>query len=286
MLGTIIGDMAGTRFEYLEYQDSRQEIVDVGRRKSILNPQEQLIAPESFFSDDTILTIAIAEAILYQKEYFQVLKKYGREYSKKQNERKNFFKNAFSPTFIKWANCEADRIGDSIGNGAAMRISPIAFLKNDLESVQSEARKSAIPSHNSEEALKGAECLATAIFFARQKRTKEEIKKYITEKYHYFLDFNLEVLQQTNRFYSTCEKTVPQAIFIFLISNDFEDAIRKAISIGGDTDTVSAMVGGIAEAYYGVPDNLREQALNLLPDTMKDILEKAYTKVAENKSEK
>lgn len=276
MLGAIIGDLAGTKYEYQEFLDSRNGIINIERRRKILNPNTELLTDESFISDDSLLTIAIAEAIIYNRDYEEALKKYGKKYGNKPLEKEGFFKNAFSPSFIKWANSETNENGTSQGNGAAMRISPIAFLFNDLKTVEEEAKKATIPSHNSSNAIKGAKCLAGTIFLARKKESKDNIRKYVTQKYRYDLNYNLEELQEYNTFNGTCEVTVPQAIFMFLQSNNFVDSIRKAISISGDTDTVACMVGGISEAYYGIPRDLRNKALKLIPKDLKNILIKAY----------
>lgn len=288
MLGAIIGDIAGTKFEYQEFLDSRKGIINIERRKAILNQDTKLLTSDSFYSDDTMLTIAITEAILYGRSYREVLKQYGKNFGTDPVGRKGFFKNAFSPTFIKWANLDNLENGISQGNGAAMRVSPVAYLFNDLDTVQIEARKTAIPSHNSFQAIQGAECLASTIFLARQNKSKNEIKDYITQKYTYNLENDLENLQRTNTFDGSCDVTVPQAIFVFLVSDDFEDSIRKAISIGGDTDTIACMVGSISEAYYGIPKNLRDDAFKLLPQRFKNILINAYKlkKKNENQNQK
>ena len=288
MLGAIIGDLAGTKYEYQEFLDSKNGIINVERRRKILNPNTELLTDESFISDDSLLTIAIAEAIIYNRDYEEALKKYGKKYGNKPLEKEGFFKNAFSPSFIKWANSETNENGTSQGNGAAMRISPIAFLFNDLKTVEEEAKKATIPSHNSSNAIKGAKCLAGVIFLARKKESKDNIRKYVTQKYRYDLNYNLEELQEYNTFNGTCEVTVPQAIFMFLQSNNFVDSIRKAISIGGDTDTIACMVGGISEAYYGIPRELRNKALELIPEDLRHIIIKAYEKkklMTKNKEE-
>lgn len=276
MLGAIIGDLAGTKYEYQEFLDSRKGIINVERRKEILNPEVKLLTDKSFISDDSLLTIAIAEAIIYGRDYKEALKKYGQKYGNKPIEREVFFKNAFSPSFIKWANSVSNENGTSKGNGAAMRISPVAFLFDDLETVEREAKKATIPSHDSSEAIRGAKCLAGTIFLARKKENKDKIVEYVTKKYGYDLNYNLEELQENNTFNGTCEVTVPQAIFVFLQSNGFEDSIRKAISIGGDTDTIACMVGGISEAYYGIPRDLRNKALELIPEDLREIVIKEY----------
>lgn len=278
MLGAIIGDLAGTKYEYQEFLDSRNGFINVDRRRKMLNQNTELLTDESFISDDSLLTIAIAEAIIYNRDYGEALKKYGQKYGNKPVEREGFFKNAFSPSFIKWANSKTYENGTSQGNGAAMRISPVAFLFDDLETVEKEAKKATTPSHNSKQAIKGAQCLAGTIFLARKKEGKDKIEKYVTEKYGYDLNYNLEELQECNTFNGTCDVTVPQAIFVFLQSNDFEDSIRKAISIGGDTDTIACMVGGISEAYYGIPRELRNRALKLIPEDLRLIVIKAYEK--------
>ena len=144
-----------------------------------------------------------------------------------------------------------------------MRVSPIAYLFDDLEIVEQEAKKQAM-------------CLAGTIFLARKKKSKREILDYVTEKYGYNLEYNIEELQRKNTFNGTSKVTVPQAIFMFLQSNNFVDSIRKAISIGGDTDTIACMVGGISEAYYGIPKDLRNKALKLIPKDLRKVLIKAY----------
>lgn len=276
MLGAIIGDLAGTKYEYQEFIDSRKGIINIERRKSILNPKTELITNESFISDDSLLTIAIAEAIIYKIDYRETLKKYGQKYGNTPILREDFFKNAFSPTFIKWANSEIKQNGKSEGNGAAMRVSPVAYLFNNIEKVELEAKKATIPSHDSEQAIRGSQCLATAIYLAREKISKEQIREHLIKKYGYELNYNLESLQENNTFNGTCKTTVPQAIFVFLQSNNFEDSIREAISIGGDTDTIACMVGSISEAYYGIPKDLRDKALELLPLDLRTIIINAY----------
>ena len=172
MLGAIIGDLAGTKYEYQEFLDSRKAIINLERRKRILEPSTELITKESFISDDSLLTIAIAESIIYKKDYGETLKKYGQKYSENQEQRENFFKSAFSPAFEKWAKSESIKNGTSHGNGAAMRVSPVAYLFNDLETVQDETLKATLPSHDSREAIRGAKSIASAIFLARQKKVE------------------------------------------------------------------------------------------------------------------
>lgn len=275
MLGAIIGDRVGTEYEYLEFLDAKNGIINVERRKEILTKKE-LITDKGTFSDDTVLTIAVLEAIIYNKPYMETLRKYGMEYVDKKVPKEDFFESWFSPLFATWIKAKEGTIGHSMGNGAAMRVSPVAFLYRSLAKVEEEAKKSAIPSHNTKEAIEATKCLAGSIYLARRYGDKERVKEYVKEYYGYNLDYNLDELREYNLFNSFAEYTVPQAISIFLQSEGFEDAIRKAVSIGGDTDTIASMVGALAEAYYGVPNNLREQILSLLPTEFKDLILKAY----------
>ena len=156
-----------------------------------------------------------------------------------------------------------------------MRISPVGFCFDTLEEVKRESKKATIPSHNHEDAIKASEAVAVSIFLLRKGMRKEELVKYIKNNY-YDLNYDLEDLQRNYSFSSQASNSVPQALYIFSISNDFEDAIRKAISIGGDTDTIAAIVGSLSESYYGIPENIKQQAKPYLKDYMLDLLEERY----------
>ena len=278
MLGAIIGDLIGSVYEYNEYQDLVNETVNIERRKSMLQKSTgELLNSECFFSDDTVLTIAIADAIIHEECYAQKLKEYGKKYLHINEGKSNYFPRSFSENFQKWLNSNGQ--GESDGNGAAMRVSPVGFLFNDLEMVQYEAIKSARPSHNSASALTGAMALASAIYLARNNCDKYEIKEYTQNVFRLNLALNLETLQYTNLFNPTCDVTVAQAIFVFLQSNDFEDAIKKSLSIGGDTDTIASMVGALSEAYYGIPKNYLKRVEKFdIPKEFWDVLDLAYEK--------
>lgn len=163
-----------------------------------------------------------------------------------------------------------------------MRISSIAYLFDTLEEVLNETKKATIPSHNNIEAILGAQAVSSAIFLARNNHTKEDIKKYIETTIGYNLNFNLEELQRNYTFKVNCNDSVPQAIYIFLEANDFEDGIRKAISIGGDSDTIASITGSICEAHYGIPEHLKLDALNYLEPYMIDIVNDFYHKINNN----
>lgn len=179
----------------------------------------------------------------------------------------------YGSTFINWIFCENPEPYYSYGNGAAMRISPVGFVANSLEEVKELSKKVTEVSHNHPEGIKGAEATAVAIFMARNGSTKEEIKEYINQNY-YPMDFTLDEIRDSYQFDVSCQGSIPQALMAFFESNDFEDAIRNAISIGGDSDTIAAICGGIAEAYYGIPDSIRNEALTYLDENLLMILDR------------
>lgn len=276
MLGAIIGDMAGTIYEYKEFMNTKNGRIDVEGRKRILESDVKLIPEEAFISDDSLLTIAVADSITSGREYRDVLKEYGRKYGGMKIDKEDFFERPFSYAFTKWSRSDSNENGTSMGNGAAMRVSPVGFLFDNLAEVQEEAKKSAVPSHDSENAIVGAQSIASSIFLARQGFKKSEIKEYLTNRFNLNLDFDLENLRETNTYIGTGKETAEHAIFAFLESDNFENSIRKAISIGGDTDTIACMNGGIAEAYYGIPKELRDKALKHIPQELIKVVEKEY----------
>lgn len=270
MYGAIIGDIAGSTYEYDEFKEKRNYL----DRLKIF--KDELIKKESFFSDDTILTIAILDSILNDVSYETNLKKYGNLFDKKM-EKENCFTMYFSKNFTFWFRGKHE--GNSIGNGSAMRVSPVAYLYDKPAIILEEAKKSALPSHNTKEGIYGAQAIVNAIYFAKTGYDKKQIKFLIERNYGYNLNFDLNELQQNYKFYQTCNTSVPQAIYIALISNSYEETIRNAISIGGDTDTIAAMAGSIAESLYGIPPYLIEQANEKLPEEFKQLLNKGYSRI-------
>lgn len=273
MLGAIIGDIAGSYYEVLEILERKNNKKNRSyeERIKILDKDVSLFTENSSVTDDSILTCAIYDAIKNNKDYEKCLKDYGIREVKLGLDM--YGRSRFGKGFVEWL--ENDKEGNSFGNGAAMRISPVGYLFDTLEEVKKEAKKATIPSHNHEESIKAAEVVAVSIFLLRQGMSKEELKEYIKKNY-YSLDYDLEDLQRNYTFSSKASNSVPQALFIFLISNSFEDSIRKAISIGGDTDTIAAIVGSISESYYGIPENLKEQTKPYLKDYMYDLLKDKY----------
>ena len=266
MLGAIIGDVVGSTYEVEEIKSKGTRTYE--ERIKILDRNTPLFREDSSYTDDTILTCAILDAIKNGNcDYEKYLREYGlNEVSIGLDK---YGRSRFGKGFISWLN--DTKQGNSYGNGSAMRISPVGYLFNDLETVKKESYKATIPSHNNEEAIKAAEAVSTSIFLLRNK-SKEEVIKYIKDNY-YDLDFNLEELQRNYKFSSKASSSVPQALYVFSVSNNFEDAIRKAISIGGDSDTIACIVGSLAEACYGIPESIKEEVKGYLNDNIINLLE-------------
>jgi len=249
MLGAIAGDIIGSPYEF----------------RNIKKTDFELFSYDSKFTDDTILTVAIADCILNNKDYAKTLKEYGRKYRGAD----------YGVSFKKWLDSDSLEFGNSFGNGSAMRVSPIGFAFNTLEKVLEEAKLSAEPTHNHLEGVKGAQVVASVIFLARNNHGKEEIKKYVENNFGYDLSKSLNDIRENYTFDETCQGTVPQAITAFLESDDYEDAVRKAISIGGDSDTIACIVGGIAQAYYKkIPQFIVEETKERLPLELLEIVNK------------
>ncbi len=254
MLGAIAGDIIGSIYE--------------GR--TIKTKEFSLFSPKRYFTDDTVLTIAVADAILNGDNYTRKLKQYCRNYPGA----------GYGSNFYNWGMSENTEPYNSWGNGSAMRVSPVSFAFNDLNTVLLEAKLSAEVTHNHPEGIKGAQATGTAIFLARKGYTKAEIKSYIETTFNYNLALTLEEVKPTD---VSCAGCVPQALIAFLESTNFEDAIRNAVFIGGDTDTIACITGGIAEAFYqDVPEKIAIQALNILDEPLRAITETFIAKYHAN----
>lgn len=253
MLGSIYGDKAGSIYEFNQT-----------KKIESINP-EKLILPNSFYSDDTIETIAVIDAIIDNKDYEETLRKYILENIDYKPNFKPYFKNSFSPGTIKWAKGIGSN--DSIGNGAIMRISPVGFLFNSENEVIENARLATIPSHNSAEAIESATIIALMIFYFRNGLTKEEVFKKLNllVKYEPFTKFN-----------TTCKETLSNCLYAIYNSTSFEDSIRKTLLMGGDTDTNCCIVGSVAESLYGMSEKQREDAVLGLPNEYVKILKRVY----------
>lgn len=253
MLGAIIGDIVGSRFEWNNHR----------------NKEFDLFTTECFSTDDSIMTLSVAKAILESKEDFSDLSEKTKNFMQKIG--RNYPDCGYGGNFFNWIFSDNPKPYNSYGNGAAMRVSAVGFVANSLEEAKSLSRKVTEITHNHPEGIKGAEATAVAIYLAKIGKDISEIRDFITKNY-YTLDFTLDEIRDTYEFNETSQNTVPQALQAFFESTNFEDAIRNAISIGGDSDTLAAICGGIAEAYYGIPDNIRKQAINFLDKDLLKIL--------------
>ena len=272
MLGAIIGDVAGSSYEVDEVRNLKNKKIDYENRIKILDKNTPLFTDKSSCTDDTILTAAIAKAILDNVDYGTYLKKYAKKEVNLGLDK--YGRNRFGKKFIEWVN--GDYIGESYGNGCAMRISPIANYFDDLNKIKNETDKATYPSHNNEESYIASKAVSICIYLAKCKLSKQTIKEHIEYIFGYDLNFNLEDLQKNYKFTSRAKDSVPQAIYCFLVSNDFEDAIRKAISIGGDSDTIAAITGSIAEVYYGIDKKLIKEVEEYLPEYIINISNEFY----------
>lgn len=255
MLGAIIGDIVGSRFEFDEI------------------PQDgfELFTDDSNYTDDTICTIAIADALLNGRNYQESLLDWCRRYPDP--------KGGYGPMFQRWIQSEQPKPYGSCGNGSAMRVSSVGWLCHTYREVLHEAERSAMFTHCHKEGIRGAQCIATIIYWLRTVRLrKDEIIAAVKNNFDYEIPKLKEIYRigATGHFDATCQETVPAAIRCFVDSNSFEDTIRKAVMARGDTDTKAAIAGSMAEAYYEIPDHIAKKAYSYLPDDMLAILEQYY----------
>ena len=267
MLGAIIGDIVGSRFEW---NNNRSKDFD-------------FLTYKCFPTDDSIMSLAVAQAILVSKPNHSDLSKNAVECM--QAVGRNYPNCGYGGSFHGWIFSDNPKPYNSYGNGAAMRVSAAGFAADSLEEAKLLSKLVTEVSHNHPEGIKGAEATAVAIYMAKTGSNMLEIRDYIDKNY-YPMNFTLDEIRDTYQFNETCQDTVPQALTAFFESTDFEDAIRNAISIGGDSDTVAAICGGIAEAYYGIPTDIRKHALTFLDQQLMQLLilfENKYPPVMEKK---
>ena len=247
MLGAIAGDIIGSVYEH----------------HNVLSKQFELFSPEACFTDDTVLTVALADSLLLGTPYLDNLIMYYNRYPDA----------GFGGYFVRWVASGDKCPYNSFGNGSAMRVSPVGFAFNDLDRILREAEKSASVTHNHPEGIKGAQATAAAIWHARQKHAKMDMQSYIETTFGYDLSRRLDDIRPVYKYNETCQGSVPEAIIAFLESTDFEDAIRNAISIGGDSDTLACITGGIAEAFYGgVPRTILDFVYGKLDGSLTEII--------------
>ncbi|MEJ2052361.1 MAG: ADP-ribosylglycohydrolase family protein [Calditrichaceae bacterium] len=246
MFGAIAGDIIGSVYE----------------AEPIKTKDFTLIHKCCRFTDDTVLTVAVADAILNNKSYFDSIRRIGRRYP-----------NAgYGGNFIKWLLSDSPKPYNSWGNGSAMRVSPIGFAFSTEDEVLKQARLSAEITHDHPEGIKGAQAAAVAVWLARTGHSKTEIRTRISHEFGYNLNRSIDEIRSSYKFDISCQGTVPEAIIAFLESESYEDAVRNAISLGGDSDTLACITGGIAEGFYGeVPDYILEKIKRLLPQDLLEI---------------
>jgi ADP-ribosylglycohydrolase len=242
MLGAIAGDVIGSIYE--------------GWNKQIKTVDFPLFSPDCHFTDDTVLTIAVADAILQERDYATFIQDYARRYP-----------NAgYGGFFKRWIYDENKEAYNSFGNGSAMRVSPVGWAFDTREDILREAERSASVTHNHPEGIKGAQAVALAVFLARQGQDKTTIQQEIIQRFNYDLKRTLDEIRPSYSFDVSCQGSVPESIIAFLESESVEDAIRKAISLGGDSDTMACISGAIAEAYYrDIPEEILITIERLLP---------------------
>ena len=284
IIGAIAGDIIGSVYEW----NNVKHFSDI-----------EFFANKSRFTDDTVLTCAVAEWLMdtmndssdkedayCHDKLVNSLKKYGRKY----------FYAGYGKLFKKWLYSDSNEPIGSFGNGSGMRVSPVGFFCNDVETAKKWAMASAEVTHNDTEGIKGAQAIACCIVMASNGKGKKDIKKYIEEEFGYDLNKKItdyvnfycndpyqNVLSRVHKFDATCQVTVPEAIVAFLESESYEDAIEKAILIGGDSDTIACMTGAIAGAFYGVPEYIERKAMEKLPKDLAEIVANFANFINENR---
>jgi ADP-ribosylglycohydrolase len=248
MLGAIVGDVIGSVYE----------------ARPVKQYDFDFFIPGTTYTDDTVLTVAIADAILHNKGYDDMLLQYGRRYPDA----------GYGRSFHEWLHSPNPAPYNSWGNGSAMRVSPVGFAFDSNVMVMEEARKTALVTHNHPEGIKGAQATALSVYLARSGYRKDHIRHEIQTLFHYDLERSLDDIRANYTYTLSCQGSVPEAIIAFLESTDYEDAIRKSISIGGDADTMACITGGIAQAYYNfIPVELITTVTEYLPDEFLDVID-------------
>ena len=259
MYGAILGDMIGAPYEF----DQGDKTKDF----EMFNPRKYIR-----YTDDTAMTIAIAKAVMsvgtdageeeMKSEFVSCMRDIGNRYAQGE----------YGGRFASWLTDKSMGPYNSWGNGSAMRVSSIGWMFDSMERTREVARWSAEVTHNHPEGIKGAESVAAAIYLARKGSTKEEIKAYIVENFGYNLSRTCDEIRPLYHHVESCQETVPEAMTAFLEGTDFEDVIRNAVSLGGDCDTLTCIAGGIAEAFYGVPDEMKKECIKRLPSEFIEVL--------------
>lgn len=259
MYGAILGDIIGSPYEF-----------DQGNKTKDF----PLFSTQSCFTDDTVMTLAVADAFMNLSSDDPAERARAVMVSKMKEFGRNYWTAGYGQRFFQWLVGENSEPYNSFGNGSAMRVSAAAWLFDDLDGVRRAARLSADVTHNHPEGIKGAEATAAAIFLARTGHGKDEIRQYIVQEFKYDLSRTCDEIRPGYRHAESCQETVPEAITAFLEGESFEDVIRTAVSLGGDCDTLTAIAGSIAEGFYGVPEELKEACRQRLTPDLLAVLER------------
>ena len=255
ILGAIAGDVIGSTYEF----------------NSTKNYDFQLLSDSSVYTDDTVMTIANADWLVTSDSLKGIMLDFGNRYTA-----------GYGGWFMGWLWSENPQPYNSWGNGSAMRVSPVGWAFDTLEETLVAAKQSAEVTHNHPEGIKGAQATAACIYWARKGKTKEQIREYVEALFGYNLNRTCDEIRPIYEFEPSCQKTVPESIIAFLESTDFESAIRLAVSLGGDADTMGAITGAIAEAFYGgVPEHISKEVLKRLPDEFIEVMQRFYLKFVE-----
>lgn len=254
MTGAIAGDIIGSVYEF----------------DNIKTTDFPLFTNESDYTDDTIMTVAVADWLLNGGDLAKVMQRYGREYP--------YPTGGYGGRFSGWLREKDPLPYNSWGNGSAMRVSAVGWMFDSLEKTLEVAKETAVVTHNHPEGIKGAQATAAAIYLARTGKSKQDIKLYIETTFSYDLGRTCDEIRPFYRFNESCQGTVPEAMIAFLDSSDFENAIRLAVSLGGDSDTLACITGGIAEAFYGIPEDIEKQVSDKLPGTFQKVIKEFKNK--------
>ena len=260
LLGGIAGDIIGSIYEFnpVRFKDF------------------ELFKSNSTYTDDTVMTIANAEWLLSKGVLMDIMRKYGHKYPGA----------GYGGMFYDWLKSRCPKPYNSFGNGSAMRVSPVGWAFDTLEETLEAAKQSAEITHNHPEGIKGAQATAACIFMARTGKSKQEIKEYVETKFGYVLSRTCYEIRPTYQFNESCQGTDPESIIAFLESTDFESAIRLTVSLGGDADTMGAITGAIAEAYYNViPEHIKNEVLKRLPEEFINVLGEFYNRFISKENE-
>lgn len=269
IMGAIVGDIAGSRFEFNPNRNKNFDLLVKGEH--CLAPKQPFYEYKTtcHYTDDTVLTIAVANALLEANGNYENLGELSVKNMKHFGNKHPLA--GYGAKFNTWLRLPNPAPYYSYGNGSAMRISPVPYFAKSIEEVKELSRKVTDVTHNHPEGIKGAECVACCIWLALNGKDKDFIKKFVEENY-YNLDFDYEDLVKNYTHDESCQNSVPQSIYAFLISNDYEDTLKTAISMGGDADTMACIAGSIASAYYGMPRELEEKGLEFLHNDLKEVV--------------